>query len=821
VPIDAARVPFEPATPSPMAADLPSSPSTGLSREDLPWLLALALLTVPLFAGPLLRGEVLYRRDLNMLWVPQMESFVRAVAEGSLPLWDPYRAFGQPLLADPRAEIAYPPTWLNLILRPGTYLTGYVVGHIVLAAVGLYRWLRLRGASTLASVAGAAVWETSGPLLSHGNFGHMLPAAAWMPWIFAEADRCLDEPGRRSVLRLALVTAAQLLAGSPDVTMLTGLGLVVYVAPRLFHPSWPARVGRLALAGALAACTSALQWLPMLELVRHGVRSTMGATERTTGSVTPARLVEAVMPVWWNSLRLQHHVSLAVLDAIEPFMLSIYLGAPALALAAVGLWRVPRRLAWPLGAMALVALLFSMGPHGLIYDAIVAVTPLRLVRFPSKATIVVALAVGMLAGLGLDALRTARRAAAVPFAVLLAACVVARIAVARVEWWGPRLLAAEASAGEWARAAAVNVRAIDLTAALLAVAVLAIWLAPRKLAVALVALAAVGDLAIRHRDLNASAPAALFSVRPAALDLLPGGRLARIYSYDYGFATSAQKARGLLPSPLVLARAPRGWPLPAAYVLGVHETLAPPTAARWGVFGSYDLDTVGFFTPAQTRLAELLREVEGSPAHLRLLQVGGVDAVLALRPERWWADLVPVGEASGSFREPIRVFRVPDTRPRAYVVSGVRTIPDDEAAIQALVDPAFDPAREVVLDSGVPTPIAPEFTSATRILEHRSDRVTIEAEASRSAVLVLLGASDPGWRASLDGVRVPVRRANAIFRAVDLPPGRHRVVFLYRPATIEAGALLSLVGAVALIGLALPQRGAARGQAARDSLRSR
>ena len=48
----------------------------------------------------------------------------------------------------------------------------------------------------------------------------------------------------------------------------------------------------------------------------------------------------------------------------------------------------------------------------------------------------------------------------------------------------------------------------------------------------------------------------------------------------------------------------------------------------------------------------------------------------------------------------------------------------------------------------------------------------------------------------MPGDSVPVRRANAIFRAVDLPPGRHRVVFLYRPATIEAGALLSLVGAV-------------------------
>ena len=61
-----------------------------------------------------------------MVWLPQVESFVRGVATGSWPLWDTYSGLGRPLLADPRAEILYPPTWLNLVLRPATYyaLTG-------------------------------------------------------------------------------------------------------------------------------------------------------------------------------------------------------------------------------------------------------------------------------------------------------------------------------------------------------------------------------------------------------------------------------------------------------------------------------------------------------------------------------------------------------------------------------------------------------------------------------------------------------------------------------------------------------------------------
>jgi hypothetical protein len=773
----------------------------GLTRKDLPWLLALALLAVPLFPGPLLRGEVLYRRDLNMLWVPQMESFVRAAAEGSLPLWDPYRSFGQPLLADPRAQIAYPLTWLNLVMRPGTYLTLYVVGHVILAAVGLYRWLRLRGATALAAATGAAAFETSGPLLSHGNFGHMLAAAAWMPWMFAETDRCLDAPDRRSIVRVALVTGAQLLAGSPDVTMITGLGLLALAAPHLVARGGLRRLGHLAAAAVVAAAVSAVQWLPMLEVVRHGVRSTMGAAERTLWSVSAPRLAEAVVPLWWNSVRLNPAALATILDGVEPFMLSIYLGAPVLALALYGAWRGPRPLALLMAAAAVIGVLFALGPHTPFHGWMAALTPLRLVRYPSKAMLLASLAIAMLAGLGVDALRARRRDALVPFGLLLGLCVSAHVLVGRVEWWGPRLLDAAAH-GEWARGAAINVAAIDFTLVLLALATAAIRFAPGASAVAVVAIASVGDLAWRHHDLNPSAPAALFSIRPAALDRLPGGRSARVYAYDYGLATAAQQARGPLPSPYVLARAPPGWPPPAAMVLGVHEALTPPTAARWGVFGSYDLDTVGFYTPAQTRLVELLRDVEDSPAHLRLLQVGGVDAVLALRPARWWKDLVPVAELAGSFHEPIRVFGVPGTRPRAYVVSGARIIGDEDTAIRTLVDPAFDPAREVVLASGVATPVEADFAGAAHIVEERTTRVAIESTASGPATLVLLGASDPGWRATIDGIPAPVGRANALFRAVGVPAGTHRVVFRYRPPLVTLGALISLAGLCALVGVA-------------------
>jgi uncharacterized membrane protein YfhO len=58
---------------------------------------------------------------------------------------------------------------------------------------------------------------------------------------------------------------------------------------------------------------------------------------------------------------------------------------------------------------------------------------------------------------------------------------------------------------------------------------------------------------------------------------------------------------------------------------------------------------------------------------------------------------------------------------------------------------------------------------------------------------------DPYWRASVDGVEVPIMLANYVFRGVGAGAGLHTIHFWYHPSLIYVGAGISLLTLFALL----------------------
>ena len=60
--------------------------------------------------------------------------------------------------------------------------------------------------------------------------------------------------------------------------------------------------------------------------------------------------------------------------------------------------------------------------------------------------------------------------------------------------------------------------------------------------------------------------------------------------------------------------------------------------------------------------------------------------------------------------------------------------------------------------------------------------------------LLLRDACYPGWVARVDGLETPIRCADILFRAIDLPPNVKQVEFSYEPRAVQLGLLVSAFG---------------------------
>jgi membrane protein YfhO len=803
---------------APRREDRPSSlwtrplPSISIHDQTVRFVALLALLLTGLFREAIFQHRVFFNHDIQLMWYTQVETFVRAVAAHEWPLWNPYIGFGQPLLADANTQVLYPPTWLHLLMRPWTYYTGYVIGHLLLAGTGLFALARRLGMSRGASATAALAWIASGPLLSVVDIWNQLAGVAWMPWAGMCAIAALQTGRRRWAVAWGACQAAQVLCGSVESALMTAAGVAAYAIVMRPWQDGTTPLRRSLLLAVLAVVTavglSAGQWVPSVMVAARSARVHLPAEMRTYWSVHPATLLQMWLPVPLHALHLSAPVRRALFEGREPLLASLYLGLPGLALVGAALVERRRTTALVAGGL-LVSVLVALGRHTPAYGWLTAIPPLTSVRYPVKAMLAASLCWALLAGHGFDAWASTRPvprrpwlgSVIAPTAVATLVCAGLAIALALFPERVASSFLTPPEPGVPIRELLIGT--VPSLAAAAAAALLALGAAAHRAvsvrrawpgAVAVAALTVV-PMAAWHDGLCPTAPRELYTARPPLVDALARSDHARVYVYDYNVPG---KSRAYLGRDFAYAirGGPPGWSYPAAKALALHLALFPPIAGAWGMAGSFDRDTPGLAPRFLSDLCDVVILVEGTAAHLRLLQIGDVADMVALHTAGLQR-LRPVATADALMAEPVRVLEVPDPLPRAYAVSGVR-VADGSAAIGALLDAGLDPRREIVLPSGPSLTPDPAFRGTVVVRHLGMDRITLDADLSGRGYVVLVDAYDPGWRAWVDGRESAIVRANVAFRAVAVEAGRHTVEMRYRPRELILGAALSALALAAL-----------------------
>lgn len=198
--------------------------------------------------------------------------------------------------------------------------------------------------------------------------------------------------------------------------------------------------------------------------------------------------------------------------------------------------------------------------------------------------------------------------------------------------------------------------------------------------------------------------------------------------------------------------------------------------------------------------------LDGSPKRAPLLDLLSATTLITDHPPGWLSRRYE--QQSARDTRPA-VYHNPHALPRVFRVGAAVAEPEQPArALARLVDARFDPHRLVMLDAPPaeltvsPRRPIPAPEGEVRIVDYAPERVRIETNGSRPAIVVLTDADYPGWQARVDGEPVPMLRANFLFRGVAVPSGPHQIELVYRPGSLRLGLAIAGLGGLGF-GLAL------------------
>jgi hypothetical protein len=342
-----------------------------------------AALAVQLLA-PCLRGLTPFWGDLTYIHHPWRAFDAETLQAGRLPLWDPYLYFGMPAAATMQNSVFYPGSVPFFFFGFSSGLLLYHLIHYGLSAFLSLLWLRSCGLKRTAAISGAGLLCLGGVWLENRPFVNHLAVLALLPGLCLLARRPFP---------LAICLCAAFLAGYPQIFV--GSAAAAFV----FALALGGRRGELlrgwASAGAWAAALSGCLLLPAVELVRLSHRSAgVGLDEALNFGFAPADLIQWISP--WL---------LKAFDPAVEWWKSCFMGFAGLALAALGLFVLPRRRAAVFGAWLVCVLLIILGGTNPVSAALWSRLPLlRFVRYPGNFSYLAVPVLALLAAAGVDML---------------------------------------------------------------------------------------------------------------------------------------------------------------------------------------------------------------------------------------------------------------------------------------------------------------------------------------------------------------------------------------------------------------------------------
>ena len=743
--------------------------------------------------------RILVKRDATMTFLPVKQYMIDRLRSGELPEWFPYDALGRSFIGVAITGVFHPFTLLYFLFPVSDAFRVSVLLSCLLAAGGAF-WLgRHLGLSAVGSLLAGFAFACSGYVVSMTENIVYLYSTCLIPLFLLALDRALQ--GQRAWTATAVpavLWASVFLNGDMQTGYYFAFVALLWAVLRTPGTVTQAVLTLSAVAG-LTALLAGIQLGPslMVYLGSNVRQSSIFQEFILQWSTHPLRLL--TMLAWPVSTESEPGNIMGIFFdnvAMTPWAESLYLGVPLLGLAVFGARR--RRDLHVFMALGLLALFLALGRYGGLYEILRNTIPLwSAFRYPEKWMGFVSLSAAMLAGAGLDALRTDQNNSK-PWLVVACACIGTGLFLGTAT--AQTLLAVQYETSmKIAHDVADTSGRAWLISGVAAGGVGLLIGAAGKHWLRIGALL-TGIVAIMVMDLTAANARAYFTAPRAVAEFTP----------PFVRALAAREGT-LVPGHFRVATLHFGdrisWPGLLEERIGYHGAGATHyrQALNGGLNTEFGIEGFRSSLPGANPAVDVINRLHIYDVYARMNVSYFVDLRSRITDQRLVDGLVDELPEYDLIlaRNPV------PAKPRAYLSRRPEPISTPPTPTALFTRPDFLSGEVDVLET--PDVLPGPATAGQAVVErYAMERVVVRTEASAPAVLVLVDAFAPGWRATLDtGDELPILRANLLMRAVVVPAGNHRVTFFYHTPLLKAGAIASTTGIVlvlALIGSAWRRR---------------
>ncbi|MCF6147607.1 MAG: YfhO family protein [Candidatus Kuenenia sp.] len=805
------------------ASILITNPSEAWSKYDWYAILTLFLLTLAYFHKVVIPFDTSILSDQNtdtrhQLFYWRYFGF-NTLANGTLPLWNPYIYSGSPFVGGIQSALFYPLNLIFLIFPIHVAINYSIILHVFLSGVFTYLYVRyLRffreekqnsallkneeagGLTRTSCMISAIIFMFCAPQIFHVYPGHLpnLCTMIWLPLVLLFSELFLRTRRLLYAFLGGIVVACNILAGHPQYFFYTAIAVSLYFIIRILqevidHKSLKAAGYSLAgfcIIYVTGFFLSLIQLLPAIEMVKHSARQSLTYEWVGQFSFLPENFITLFLPDFFGDLFNAPYWGRCYL-----WEMSLYLGIPSLMLCGIASFNFKSGYTRIFLIIALITTILALGKFTPLFKILYAVVPgFNMFRGNSKFIFIVAFSLSVLAGFGLEYLQnvfakkmtktflfiTIGIAAAISMFLIIfflfhAGFGAWHAILHKIYTWGDRYTTLpDLNNANFLRTTFIVARksAIKvILVAILSLLIIGLWINGRLNKKALIPL----TIALLFGDL-----------------WMFGNRY--MVTFDPKECFWNKEVTDILKKD----------PAPSRITTAGHFELNQGMAHNIANIGGYDANVIKEYSEFVNLLSG--KPIEQPNIVMEVSQISKLTNLLTLRYLLLPANMrinhpgftLLYNDAKYALFENLHAL------PQSFVVHKAKELHGRDTIFKELSGNDFQPKEYIVVEEPVP-PVRISNSqniqneSVPEILEYTPNSVTIRASLLEDGYLVLSDTYYPGWNAYVDGKQSKIYKTNYVIRSVFLEKGEHIVKFIYEPMSFVIGMIISLSALILII----------------------